>query len=240
MRYIVNMRKNMSVLPSSKLAIAYIRASKESQKLTPEAQRAAIEAWAVHEGVQVVEWHIDQDVCSVEPIERRPALLAALAACKKHRAGVLIVAKRDRIARKPALTETIELAAAAAGAEVLSADGMSSRKGVEGVMLRGMSDLFAQVEREMIRTRTKAALAVKKARGERVGQIPYGWELAEDGIHLAPVEAEQSILARAQDLSQGGLSLRKVAAKLTEEGRLSRSGKPFMPTQVVRMLGSSV
>ncbi len=27
-------------------------------------------------------------------------------------------------------------------------------------------------------------------RGERVGSVPYGYALAEDGVHLRPVEAE--------------------------------------------------
>ncbi len=33
------------------VAVAYIRVSKDDQKLGPEAQRAAVEAWAAREGV---------------------------------------------------------------------------------------------------------------------------------------------------------------------------------------------
>ncbi len=33
------------------------------------------------------------------PIDKRPALSAALASVRRHGAGVLVVAKRDRIAR---------------------------------------------------------------------------------------------------------------------------------------------
>src|SRR5580692_8132311 len=86
------------------VAVAYIRVSKDEQKLGPEAQRASIEAWAAREGVSVASWQVDQGVCSVTPIEGRPALLAALGALREYGAGVLVVAKRDRIARDVVLS----------------------------------------------------------------------------------------------------------------------------------------
>jgi DNA invertase Pin-like site-specific DNA recombinase len=221
---------------SSKVAVAYIRVSKDEQKLGPEAQRASIEAWAAREGVSVASWHVDQGVCSVTPIEGRPALLGALAALREHGAGVLVTAKRDRIARKPALTEAIEQAAAVCGARVLSADGASSATGLQGVMMRGMSDLFAQIEREMIRERTKAALAAKKARGECVGQVPYGF--VREGDRLVAVPSEQATIARACVLAAEGRSQRAVAAQLAVEGHISRTGRTFAAAQVARMVAS--
>lgn len=218
------------------VAVAYIRVSTDEQRLGPEAQRAAIDAWAAREGVHVAAWHVDQGVCSVTPIEGRPGLCAALASLREHGAGVLVVAKRDRIARSPALTETIEQAAAVCGARLLSADGASNAAGLEGIMLRGMSDLFAQIEREMIRARTKAALAAKTAKGERVGAIPYGFSVAADGVHLVPVEDEQATIVRARQLAAERRSLRGVAARLASEGRVSRTGRTFAAAQVARML----
>lgn len=80
-------------------AIAYLRASKDEQRLSRQAQRTSIEAWAMREGVRVAVWCTDQGVRSVSPIAERPGLRAALAAIREHRAGVLVVARRDRIAR---------------------------------------------------------------------------------------------------------------------------------------------
>ncbi len=37
-------------------AIGYIRVSKEEQNLGPEAQQAAINAWAARSGVKIVAW----------------------------------------------------------------------------------------------------------------------------------------------------------------------------------------
>jgi DNA invertase Pin-like site-specific DNA recombinase len=96
-----------------KVAVAYIRVSKDEQKLGPEAQRASIEQWAARDGVSVVSWHVEH-VTSVAPIDARAGLVEALSALKAHSAGVLVVAKRDRIARDPGLAASIEHAARAA------------------------------------------------------------------------------------------------------------------------------
>src|SRR5208283_5076480 len=157
------------------LAVAYIRVSKDDQKLGPEAQRASIEAWATREGVTVAAWHVDQGVCSVTAIDARPGLVGALASLRALGAGVLVAAKRDRLSRDVVLTAMVERAASAAGARVVSAAGEGNGDTPADAMMRGIVDVFAQYERGMIRSRTKAALAAKKAKGECVGQVPYGF-----------------------------------------------------------------
>jgi len=46
---------------NSLVAVAYIRVSKDEQRLGPDAQRAAIAAWAACEGVQIAAWHVDPE-----------------------------------------------------------------------------------------------------------------------------------------------------------------------------------
>ena len=79
-------------------AVAYIRGSDAKQALTPAVQRAAITAYASSNGFEVVSWH-EETVCSVTEVELRVALTGALAAVVEHGAGILVVAKRDRLAR---------------------------------------------------------------------------------------------------------------------------------------------
>jgi DNA invertase Pin-like site-specific DNA recombinase len=220
---------------SPTVAVAYIRVSKDDQKLGPEAQRAQVEAWAGREGVQVAAYCVDDGVCSIDPIAERPALLAALAALRTHGAGILVVAKRDRIARDPMLTRAVEGEAARMGAVVVSAAGEASGGTAPAdVMMRGVVDLFAEYERGLIRARTKAALAVKSARGECVGQVPYGF--VREGARLVAVEREQATIARARVLAVEGRSLRAVAAQLAVEGHVSRKGSTFSACQVARMV----
>jgi DNA invertase Pin-like site-specific DNA recombinase len=221
------------------VAVAYIRVSKDEQKLGPEAQRAAIEAWAIREGVQVASWHVDQGVCSVTPIDERPALVEALASVREHAAGVLVVAKRDRIARDVVLSAGIEHAAVQSGAVVVSAAGEGNGTGPADAFMRTVIDGAAAYERALIRARTKAALGVIRARGQKTGgSVPFGFRLDVDGRTLVAVEGEQATIARARELAAEGRSLRAVAALLAAEGRTSRTGRAFAAEQVARMLAS--
>jgi DNA invertase Pin-like site-specific DNA recombinase len=219
---------------SPKVAVAYIRVSKDDQKLGPEAQRAQIEAWAAREGVQVAAWCVDQGVCSVTPIDQRPALGEALAALRTCSAGVLVVAKRERISRDVVLTAMVERTAASCGAVVQSAAGEGNGSSPADQFMRTVVDGAAQYERALIRARTKAALAAKSARGECVGQVPYGF--VREGARLVAVESEQATIARARFLAAGGQSLRAVASQLAVEGHVSRKGSTFSACQVARMV----
>jgi hypothetical protein len=73
--------------------------------------------------VHVAAWCIDHGVRSVAPVEQRPALRAAFRAVRQQKAGVLVLAKRDRIARDVVLAASVERAVSLAGARVVSASG---------------------------------------------------------------------------------------------------------------------
>lgn len=222
------------------VAVAYVRVSTDDQNLGPDAQRAQIAAWAARQGVSVVAMFEDHGVSGAAELGDRPSLLAALAAVRTHGAGVLVAAKRDRIARDTVVAAMVERTAVAAGAVVRTADGASDASGPEGLMMRGMTDLFAAYERELIRARTRAALGVKRARGERIGGVPYGYELALDGVHLVALEAEQGTIARARELRAQGWSLREVATSLAHEGRISRTRRAFDAKQIARMIEPAI
>jgi DNA invertase Pin-like site-specific DNA recombinase len=223
------------------VAVAYIRVSTDDQKLGPEAQRASIEAWARSTGTTVAGWHVDQGVSGATAIEERPALVAALAALRTSGAGVLVVAKRDRVARDVVIAAMVERAAASSGARLVSAAGEGNGEGAADAFLRTVIDGAAAYERALIRARTSAALSIIRARGHKTGgSVPFGYCLADDGRTLVAVESEQAVIARARALSTSGQSLRSVAATLAAEGHTSRTGKAFAAQQVARMLGDAV
>jgi site-specific DNA recombinase len=97
-------------------------------------------------------------------------------------------------------------------------------------------DGAAQYEHGLIRARTRAVLAVKRARGERVGAVPYGFAMNADGVRLAAAGREQATVARARELRASGLPLRAVASRLAAEGRVSRRGRVFLATQIATRL----
>ena len=118
---------------------------------------------------------VDQDL-------RGAALV--LDAINREGAGVLLVAKRDRLARDVIVGAVAERMAERLGARVLSADGTGNGDGPEHQLMRHLIDCIASYERAWIGARTKVALRVKKMRGEREGAIPLGDRLADDAGKL--------------------------------------------------------
>ncbi|MCH8881021.1 MAG: recombinase family protein, partial [Planctomycetes bacterium] len=82
----------------------------------------------------------------------------------------------------------------------------------------------AEMERNLVRERTKAAMGVKRANGERVGTLPYGFTLAADGTTLIPNDAEQETIGAIRTMRAEGLSFTKIAKTLTAQGIPTKSG----------------
>ena len=106
----------------------------------------------------------------------------------------------------------------------------------EGAWTREALDLARAYERAVIRSRTRAALAAKRSRGERTGTLPYGYRLAADGLHLEADGTEQAVMASVRQLAGAGLSQRAIVAHLAGRGVVGRKGAPLQQTQVARML----
>lgn len=193
--------------------VGYVRVSTDAQELGPEAQRAALLRWCAEHGAELVA--VGEDVVSgAADVAKRPGLLSAVAQLAEHRAGVLLVARRDRLARDAVASAVIERLAERQGARVLSACGTGNGDGPEARLMRGVVDLFAEYERDVIRGRTRAALAAKKARGELTGNAPIGWRVGPDGVHLEPDPAESSAVALIYELRGRGATIAGIARHL--------------------------
>ena len=215
--------------------VGYVRVSREEQSLGPRAQRTAMERWCKAAGAELVAVHEDLGVSGGLELDRRPALLAALDSLRAHNAGVLLVAKRDRLARDVIIAAMVERLARTAGAQVHAADGTANGDGPEAQLQRRMFDAFAEYERALIRARTRAALAVKRSRQERTGAVPFGYQLAGDGVHLEERHDEQAVLVQIRALRSQRLSIRAIVQRLDEQGIRARGSK-WHPTTVARLL----
>lgn len=212
-------------------AVGYIRVSTEEQHLGPEAQRAAILAWATREGVSVLSWHTDAGVSGAAELDNRPALAAALGALRAGGAGLLVVAKRDRLARDCYVAAAIDRAVATAGARVVSADGTCNGDTPADAFMRTILDAAAQYERALIRGRTKAALAAKRAKGERTGTVPYGFT-ADAAGRLVECPAELAVIAQVRALRAAGMTFRAIVSELARAGVVGRTGRALDVRQV--------
>jgi hypothetical protein len=96
-------------------------------------------------------------------------------------------------------------------------------------------DAFAEYERLIIKARTRAALAAIRRRGHRVGTVPYGARLGDDGKTLVPDLAELAMLARLVELRRDRLSYRKAAEQLQREGFRPKAGGRFAASTLQRL-----
>jgi DNA invertase Pin-like site-specific DNA recombinase len=206
-------------------AVAYLRVSTDAQAasgLGLDAQRAAIEAAAARLGLAVASWHTDAGISGGAALDARAGLCEALAALR--RGSVLLVAKRDRIARDVLVSAMVERLAARKGARIVSAagEGTDSNSPAD-VLMRQMLDAFGQFERALISQRTRAALQAKRARGERAGGVPFGYSADASG-RLTPNADEQRVLSVLRKLRADGFTLRQVADELNAQGYRTRRG----------------
>ncbi len=219
-----------------KIAVAVLRVSTDDQALGAEAQRAAIEAWAKREGVAVAQYVEEIGVSGKLEVADRRGLLAAIVALETHGAGVLVVHRRDRLARSVMQACIADKMVEQAGAVVISTAGEGSGNTPEDALLRTIIDAFASFERAKIAARTTAALAVKRERGERVGGIPFGKRLDDDGKTLVCHLVETTAIGLARRKAAEGMKFTAISADLASRGFLARNHKPFSIRQISAMV----
>lgn len=207
---------------------SYLRVSTEKQEdsgLGLEAQRHANMQWIEqHGGGQVIEFIdiVTGTDRKRKELEERPKLLEALSMLTPG--DVLIVHKRERMGRDPYVNCMIERIIEKKKAKLVSAIGEMEGDQPHDVLMRRIMDAFSEYEALLISTRTKAALSRKKARGERVGRVPYGQRLNADGLTEAHPD-EATILKKMYTYRMHqDLSFRDIADKLNEEGLRNRDG----------------
>lgn len=205
--------------------IGYIRVSTEEQSesgLSLAHQRAKVEAYALATDLELVA--VMEDAGKSAKNMSRPGLLDALAMIRKGEASALVILKLDRLTRSVkdlgTLVETFEKT----GAALISVQDSINTATAAGRLVLNVLGSVAQWEREAIGERTAAAMAVKKDRGELIGKVPYGFDLAADGRTLIENPKEQEGLSLLRELHGAGLSFRKIGAELEHRGFMAKTG----------------
>lgn len=158
----------------------------------------------------------------------RPQLEAALIACKKQKAR-LIIAKLDRLARNVAFIANLM----ESGVEFVAVDNPHANK-----LMLHMLAAFAEHEREQISRRTKEALAAAKARGTKLGNPCPTNSLLRGRATIR--ENTSVLLARIKpiitELHDQGLSSRSIAKELNQRGIPTARGKQWQSGTVCNVL----
>jgi site-specific DNA recombinase len=205
-------------------AIGYVRVSTEKQAdhgVSLAAQSEKIRAMAVVQGADLAEILVDAE--SAKSLDR-PGMERLLAVIDARAVDVVIIAKLDRLTRSVKdLAELLERFNRRGVSLVSVAESLDTGSAAGRLVLNIMTAV-SQWEREAIGERTRDAMRHKRANGERVGTVPFGFRLAEDGKRLEEEPAEQDILARIRELKAAGHTTRRIAEELNRQGFTTRRG----------------
>lgn len=199
--------------------VAYHRVSTDRQGksgLGLDAQRKAILDY-LNGGA----WDLVAEFVEVESGKNsdRKQLVAALEACRKHKAK-LVIAKLDRLSRNLAFIATLM----ESGVEFIAVDNPHANKLTVHILAA-----VAQHEREMISERTKAALQAAKARGKVLGnpRLREAAVLAVDALKTGADRFAANVLPIIREIQASGVtSANAIAGKLNERGvKTARGGK---------------
>jgi DNA invertase Pin-like site-specific DNA recombinase len=220
-----------------KTATAYIRVSTEGQVtdgVSLDAQRAKIEAWCFANDIVLGQVFVDAGI-SGKRADNRPQLQAALdTVCNDG--GVLVVYSLSRLARSTKDTIVISERLDKAGADLVSLSEKLDTTSAAGKMVFRMMAVLAEFERDQVSERTCSAMAHKKAQGQRVGTVPFGYDLAADGITLVENENETRIIELINSLRTKGYTLQAIATELEAAGVATKKGLAKWSPKTIRAI----
>lgn len=222
--------------------VAYYRVSTARQGadgLGIAGQKAAVAQHVASNGCDLIATYTEVETGGKHDLDNRPELKKAIAHAKRSRA-VLVVAKLDRLLRSTVVHSLLKTSKV----EFVACDNPHANE----LTIDILAAVAANEVRE-IRKRTKAALQALKAKGVLLGshrpecRDNLSAEASRKGRAIgARRVAEKAAEAYADlgdyllELREDGLSLREIAAKLDEDGHTTRTGKPWNPVQVSRIL----
>lgn len=159
-----------------KRAVVYTRFSPRrnaDKSESCEVQREYCQKYAAAHDMEIAETFDDPDVSGAD--EFREKLWNAVQSLGKG--DVLLVYKRDRLARNVYLSEQINRAVQKRGATIEAVTGDVKGDTPETQMIRQVLASIAEYERKMIADRTRHAMRFHMRNGKRMGgsDVPYGY-----------------------------------------------------------------
>lgn len=219
------------------IAVGYVRVStgqQAGQGVSLEAQAAKVRAMAEVQGVTLLDVIVDAGESAASL--KRPGVQRLLELVDRGEIDTVIVAKLDRLTRSVKdLASILERFHRKNVTLVSVADSLDTGSAAGRLVLNIMVSV-SQWEREAIGERTRDALAHKREHGRRVGNIPFGYRLAADGVSLEADGQEQRILELLKTLTAKGHTLRAVAAELNRQGFTTRRGTAWRFQYVARLI----
>lgn len=227
--------------PAPMKAAAYLRVSTDGQtgedKFGLPAQKEAILAYAINQGIEVVAFFEDNGISGATL--DRPALHQLLHDAGQGLFNVVLVAKMDRVARDLYTALFIEKELLVSNVEIVSVSEPVGGRDPMNTAFRQMMGVFAELEKSMITMRMSGGRKQKaRSGGYAGGGAAVGYK-AQRGSKVLQLDQEKAgTVKRVFELRQAheDWSLQQLADQLNIEGHTTAQEKSFKPMQVKRIL----
>ena len=227
-------------------AIGYVRVSTDEQAasgLGMADQLERIRQYAALKRLKLTEVVEDNGISAGKPLASRDGGKKILNALKRGRAKAVVVVKLDRAFRNAAdclaTVEQWDRQSVALHIIDLGGNAIDSTSAAGKFMLTVLAGA-AEMERNLTRERTKAALRVKKSRGERVtrrDRVPYGFDLSpRDDRHIVKNRREQTVITRMKRWRRDGLGYKRIADRMNDRSILAKQGGTWYAMTVKQVL----
>lgn len=193
--------------------IGYARVSTLEQAregISLENQEAKIRIYASLNDLNLVEVIRDEGA-SGKSLDRQ-GMTRLLEMVNAGKVEAVIVYKLDRLSRKTIDTLNLIELFEAKDVAFHSISEKVDTKSATGKFFLTIISAIAQMERDLIAERTKDALAYKKANGEWIGGVPFGFKIEHN--RLVEDSEQMKVIQKAKRLRRRGKSLRDIAGKL--------------------------
>ncbi len=217
--------------------VGYVRVSTDKQAeagLSLEAQLAKVRQMADLRDLPLADVIVEAGV-SAKSLDR-PGMTRLLALVEARAVATIIVAKLDRLTRSFKDLAVLLDRFDRLGVSFLSVAESLDTRSSAGRLVTHILGSVAQWEREAIAERTRDIMRHKRTKGERLGTLPFGFELAPNGKQLRPAPIEQRLIAHIRDLKAKGRTYAQIAADLNTAGWTTRRGTAWRFQYVARML----
>jgi DNA invertase Pin-like site-specific DNA recombinase len=212
------------------MALGYCRVSSTEQidGSSLKSQEEQIRAYCVLKGIELAGIFVDPGISGGTPLAERPAGAEMVKNLKNGTANLVILTKLDRGFRDTVdCLQTVQLwEKSGVSLHIIDMGGSSvDTTSAAGRFMLTVLVAAAEMEKNRIRERCNEGRRARKAEGRRIGEVPFGYSLAEDGKSLMESPVEQRSLALIRSLKDQGHTLRAIADRLnalqvpTKKGR---------------------
>ena len=215
-------------------ALGYARVSTDEQAregVSLDVQRSRIRAYCEAKELELVDMLTDDGVSG--KTLKRPALRELVRRCERGDVAHVVVVKLDRLTRRTRdLLSLVDDLFLARQIELHSVSESLDTSTPHGRFVLTLFGGLAQMERELIGERTRAAMAFKREQRQPTGPPPLGYRSNGSREQMVAVPSELEVVRSIIERWRRGGSYLGIAAELNAEGISTKQGKRWHASTV--------